>query len=108
MAAEELRADPLALQLGCNRVFGAVGEAAVDFVGHDDGLARATPGWIGASQQALVELAARWEMRRGRHTRGVAGLGHGVADAAVGYATGEGESAQALESVLAKLGAPGC
>jgi len=105
MAAEELRVDLVALHLGCNQVFDAVGDAAVDFQGHEDGLAEAMPGWIGASQVALGELAARWEIRHGQHKRAVAGLGHGLADAAVGYATNEDESASALKSVLA---APGC
>jgi hypothetical protein len=73
MAAGELRFDPVALHLGCNDVSGAVGEAALKFQGHEDGVAEAMPGRIGASQVALSELAARWEVRHGQHTRAAAG-----------------------------------
>ena len=42
--AEEMRADPVALHLGCNDVLSAVGEAALKFQGHEDGVAAAMPG----------------------------------------------------------------
>jgi hypothetical protein len=100
--AEELRADPVTLHFGCKNVFSVVGEAAVDFVGHEDGLAEAMPGWIGASRVALGELAERWAIRHGQHKRAVAGLGHGLGDAAVGYTTNEDESASALKSLAAQ------
>ena len=102
--AEELRVDQVALHLGCNEVFDAVGDAALKFQGHEGGLAEAMPGWIGASQVALGELAARWEVRHGQYKRAVAGLSHGLGSAAVGYTTNEDESAAVLQS----LAAPGC
>lgn len=51
--ADQLRVDPVALQHGSNQMFDAVGEAALDFISHDDKLADAAPGWIGSSQLAL-------------------------------------------------------
>ncbi|MGH3557638.1 MAG: hypothetical protein ACRDTK_09145 [Mycobacterium sp.] len=37
--ADELKVDPVALHLGSNDMFNAVGEAALDFISHEDGLA---------------------------------------------------------------------
>ncbi|WP_297730842.1 hypothetical protein [Mycobacterium sp.] len=96
IAAYELKADPVALHLGSNDMFNAVGEAAVDFVSHEDGLAEAAAGWIGSSQLALAELAARWEVRHDHHKVQVDGLGSHVAEAMFRYVTNEEESAQAF------------
>ncbi len=65
--ADELKVDPVALHNGSDDMLNSVGEAALSFVSHEDGLAEAAPGWIGSSQQALGELAARWEARHGHH-----------------------------------------
>jgi len=97
--ADELKVDPVALHHGSNQMFDAVGEAALDFAGHQDGLADAAPGWIGSSQQALGELAARWEARHSQHKLQVGGLGSHVGDAMVSYVTNEDDSARAVRSV---------
>jgi hypothetical protein len=73
--------------------------AALSFANHEDGLAHAAPGWIGSSQQALGELAARWEARHSHHKLQVGGLGTHVADAMVCYATNEDDSTQAVRSI---------
>lgn len=99
IVAYELRVDPVALHVGSSDMFNAIGEAAVSFVGHEDGLAGAGPGWVGSSQLALVELAARWEARHDQHNLQVGGLGSHVAEAMLGYVTNEDESARALRSV---------
>jgi uncharacterized protein YukE len=97
--ADRLKVDPVALHHGSNQMFDAVGEAAADFISHEDMLADAAPGWIGSSQQALGELAARWEARHSQHKRRVGGLGAHVADAMVGYVTTEDESTRVIRSV---------
>ena len=97
--ADKLKVDSVALHHGSNQMFDAVGEAAVDFISHEDGLADAAPGWIGSSQLALGELAARWEARHSRHKLQVGGLGSHVADAMVGYVRTEDESTRAIRSV---------
>ncbi|MGB7868557.1 MAG: RNA 2'-phosphotransferase [Mycobacterium sp.] len=97
--ADKLKVDPVALHHGSNQMFDAVGEAALDFISHEDGLADAAPGWIGSSQLALGELAARWEARHSQHKLQVGGLGSHVADAMVGYVRTEGESTRAIRSV---------
>jgi hypothetical protein len=99
--ADKLVVDPLALHHGSNQMLSAVGEAALEFVSHEDGLADASPGWIGSSQVALAELAARWEVRHHHHKLQVGGLGSHVADAMVSYLNTEDESAQAVRSVQA-------
>jgi hypothetical protein len=99
--ADKLVVDPLALHHGSNQMLSAVGEAALEFVSHEDGLADASPGWIGSSQVALAELAARWEVRHNHHKLQVGGLGFHVADAMVSYLNTEDESAQAVRSVQA-------
>jgi hypothetical protein len=53
--ADVLQVDPVALHLGSSDMFNAVGEAALAFICHEDGLAEAEPGWIGLA--ASVELA---------------------------------------------------
>jgi hypothetical protein len=99
--ADKLKVDPVALHLGSNQMLTAVGEAALEFVSHEDGLADAAPGWIGSSQQALGELAARWEVRHSHHKLHVGRLGSHVSDALVSYLTNEDESAQAVRSLRA-------
>ncbi len=99
--ADKLLVDPVALHYGSNQMLSAVGEAALAFVSHEDGLADAAPGWIGSSQLALGELAARWEVRHNHHKLRVGGLGSHVANAMVSYLTAEDESAQAVRSVQA-------
>ena len=97
--ANELKVDPVALHVGSNHILSAVGEAASDFVSHEDGLAEAAPGWVGSSQLALAELAARWEARHSQHKLQVGGLGIHVGDAMVNFVENEDASAQALRSV---------
>lgn len=97
--ADKLKVDPVALHHGSNQMFNAVGEAALDFIGHEGGLADAAPGWIASSQLALGELAARWEARHSQHKLKVGGLGSHVADAMVGYVTTEDESTRTIRSV---------
>jgi hypothetical protein len=87
---------PVALHLGSSDMFNAVGEAALDFICHEDGLAESEPGWIGSSQLALSELAARWEVRHDQHKLKVDGLGSHVADAMFRYLTNEDESARSF------------
>ena len=45
--ADELDVNLVALHVGSNHVLNAIGEAALDFVSHEDGLADAAPGWVG-------------------------------------------------------------
>ena len=97
--ADELKVDPVALHNGSNDMLDSVGEAALSFVSHEDGLAAAAPGWIGSSQQALGELAAHWETRHGHHKLQVGKLGSHVADAMTRYVSNEDESAQAVRSL---------
>jgi hypothetical protein len=91
--------DPVALHVGSNDMFNAVGQAALDFVRHEDGLAAAAPGWIGSSQLALGELAARWEIRHDQHQLRVDGLGSHVAEAMFRYVTNEDDAAQAFRAL---------
>ncbi|SPM32308.1 hypothetical protein BN1232_01688, partial [Mycobacterium rhizamassiliense] len=97
--AEQLDVDLVALNVGSNHVLNGIGEAAIDFVGHEGGLADAAPGWVGSSQLALGQLAARWEARHNHHKLQVGGLGSHVAEAMVGYSTNEDDSTRALRSV---------
>jgi uncharacterized protein YukE len=97
--ADEMKVDPVALNSGSNDMLDSVGEAALSFASHEDGLAEAAPGWIGSSQQALGELAARWEAQHGHHKLQVGKLGTHVADAMVRYVTNEDESTQAVRSM---------
>jgi uncharacterized protein YukE len=97
--ADKMKVDPVALQSGSNDMLDSVGEAALSFATHEDGLAEAAPGWIGSSQQALGELAARWEARHNHHKLQVGRLGSHVADAMTRYVSNEDESAQAVQSL---------
>lgn len=94
--SDYLKADPVALHLGSSHMFNAIGEAALDFLNHEDGLAQAAPGWIGSSELALGELAARWEIRHDQHNQRVDGLGSHVAEAMLCYLTNEHHSEQAF------------
>lgn len=100
MGATKVRVDPVVLHHGSKQVVGAVEEAAAAFMSHDNGLAEATPGWIGSSQQALDQLAARWWGRHEHHKLTGAELGQGVADAAIAYASNEIASKHAFEALV--------
>jgi hypothetical protein len=91
--------DPVALHVGSDRMCDAVGEAVLDFVGYEEGLAGAAPGWVGSSQLALGELAARWEVRHSQHKLRMGGLGSHVAEAMVSFVANEDGSARAFRSV---------
>lgn len=97
--AEELKLDPLALHNGSNDMLESVGEAALSFANHEDGLAEAAPGWVGSSQEALGELAARWEARHGHHKLQVGNLGSHVAEALLRFVTNEDDAARAMRSL---------
>ena len=97
--ADNLNIDPVALHNGSNDMLHSVGEAALSFANHEDGLADAASGWIGSSKQALGELAARWEARHNHHKLQVGGLGSRVAGAMTRYVSNENESAQAVQSL---------
>jgi hypothetical protein len=97
--ADELNVDLVALHVGSNHVLNGIGEAAMEFVGHEDGLAGAAPGWVGSSQIALGQLATLWEARHSHHKLRVGGLGTHVAEASVRFSTNEAESAGKLRSV---------
>jgi hypothetical protein len=97
--AEQLKVDPVALHNGSDDMLNSVGEAALSFISHEDGLVDAAPGWIGSSQQALGALATHWEARHDHHKMQVGRLGTHVADAMVRYVTNQDESTQAVRSV---------
>ena len=97
--AEELKVDPVALHNGSNDMLESVGEAALSFVSHEDGLAEAAAGWVGSSQEALGQLAARWEARHGHHKLQVGNLGSHVAEAMLRFVTNEDDAARAMRSL---------
>ncbi|BBX48751.1 hypothetical protein GCM10009641_02030 [Mycobacterium cookii] len=97
--ADQLKADLVALHHCSNDMLNAVGDAALEFINHEDGLAEAAPGWVGSSQAALAELAAHWEARHSHHKLQVGGLGTHVNDAMTRYSAHEDGSAQALGSL---------
>ena len=97
--AYELRVDPVALHNGSNDMLDSVGEAALSFVSHEDALAQAVSGWVGSSQEALGELAQRWEARHGHHKLQVGNLGSHVAEAMLRYIAHEDEAVRAMRSV---------
>jgi hypothetical protein len=99
VVADGVRVDPVALHNGSNDMLESVGEAALSFVNHEDGLAEAAPGWIGSSQEALGELAASWEARHSHHKLQVGNLGSHVTEAMLRFVTNEEEAARAMRSV---------
>jgi uncharacterized protein YukE len=99
MAAESLKVDPAAVAAGSTHLEASVGDAAADFIVHEDQLADAAPGWIGESAKALSEVMARWETRHTQHKRRVGGLGYHMATAGNAFTTNEEHSAQALSAI---------
>lgn len=97
--ADSFKVDPVALHLGSNHMFNAIGDAALDFIAHEDRLAEAAPGWIGSSELALGELTARWEVRHDQHNERVDALGSHVAEAMLWYLTNERQSQRAFTSL---------
>ena len=97
--AEELDVNLVALHVGSNHVLNAIGEAAMAFLGHEDGLAGRRTG-LGRLLAAGVSRTHRTvEARHAHHKLQVGGLGLHVAEAMVDYAATEDRSAGALRSV---------
>lgn len=99
MAAELVRVDPAAVAVGSTHLETSVGDAAIDFVVHEDQLADAAPGWIGESAKALSEVMARWETKHTQHKRRTGGLAYHMATTGTAFTTNEQHSVQALSSV---------
>lgn len=99
VVADELKVDPVALHSGSNDLLESVGEAALSFISHEDGLTEAASGWVGSSQQALEELAARWEARHTHHKLQVGNLGSHVAEAMLSFVAHEEDAARSMRSL---------
>jgi hypothetical protein len=102
--AHELEVDPVALRLGSDQMLSTVDAAALRFLRRDDELAEAAVGWIGVSQAALAETAARWDIRHSQHKAKVARLSQHVDEAGMRYAGTDEKSAHALESLTRRMG----
>lgn len=83
--ADATRVHPGKLQAGSEHVFAAMSNASMNFAGHEAELEAAAPGWVGASGQALTEVAQRWQAQHCAHQARVNGLGNGVVNAAQSY-----------------------
>jgi uncharacterized protein YukE len=99
MAAEFVKVDPAAVAAGSTHLESSVGDAAVDFIVHEDQLADAAPGWIGESTKALSEVMARWETRHTQHKRRTGELGYHMATAGTAFTANEEHSAQSLSAI---------
>jgi uncharacterized protein YukE len=99
MAAELVRVDPAAVAAGSTRMETGVGDAAIDFVVHEDQLADAAPGWIGESAKALSEVMARWETKHTQHKNRTGQLAYHMATTGTAFSANEERSVQALSSI---------
>ena len=77
----------------------SVGEAALSSRTTKTGWPKPPQGWVGSSQEALGELAARWEARHGHHKLQVGKLGSHVAEATLRFVTNEDDAARAMRSL---------
>ena len=98
-ASGELRVVPAQLYRGSDQIFSAVHDATVAFVGYENDLGEAAPGWVGASQRALAEVSASWEARDAAHRSRLNVLCQSITDAAKRFANSDGEPGQWVESV---------
>jgi hypothetical protein len=99
MAANLLKVDPSAVAAGSTHLESSVGDAALDFIVHEDQLADAAPGWIGESAKALAEVTMRWETRHTQHKRRTGELNYHMATARTAFTTNEEHSAQTLSVI---------
>jgi uncharacterized protein YukE len=99
MAANFLNVDPSAVAAGSSHLESSVGDAAVDFIAHEDQLADAAPGWIGESAKALSEIMLRWETHHTQHKRRTGELGYHMATAGTAFTANEERSVQALSAI---------
>ncbi|BBU23412.1 RNA 2'-phosphotransferase [Mycobacterium xenopi] len=99
MAGEFVQVDPAAVAAGSTHLEASVGDAAINFMVHEDQLADAAPGWIGESAKALSEVMTRWETRHAEHKRSVGGLSYHMAMAGTAFTANEGHSAQELSAL---------
>ncbi|BCQ09750.1 hypothetical protein JMUB5695_03200 [Mycobacterium heckeshornense] len=99
MAAEFVQVDPVAVAAGSTHLEASVGDAAINFVVHEDQLADAALGWIGESAKALSEVMTRWATRHAEHKRAVGGLSYHMATAGTAFTANERHSAQTLSAL---------
>jgi hypothetical protein len=95
--ADAVRVNTARLQVGSEHVFAAMSNASMNFAGHEAELDAAAPGWVGASRQALGEVAERWQAQHSAHQARVNGLGQGVHAAGRSYGSTEHQSSRRLQ-----------
>jgi len=96
--ADAARVNTGRLQAGSEHVFAAMSNASMNFAGHESELDSAATGWVGASRQALGEVAERWQAQHCTHQARVTGLGNGVVHAGRSYDSAERGSSRALQT----------
>jgi uncharacterized protein YukE len=96
--ADAARVNTGKLQAGSEHVFAAMSNASMNFAGHETELDSAAEGWVGASRQALGEVAQRWQAQHSAHQARVNRLGNGVVHAGRSYDGAEHTSSRALQT----------
>jgi uncharacterized protein YukE len=97
--ADLVRVDPAAVAAGSTQLENGVGDAAIDFIVHEDQLADAAPGWIGESVNALSEVMARWETKHIQHKRRTGELANHMATAGTAFTANDERGEQALSAI---------
>jgi uncharacterized protein YukE len=94
-----VKVDPSAVAAGSTHLELSVGDAAMDFIVHEDELADVAPGWIGESARALSEVTVRWETLHTQHKRRTGELGYQMATVGTVFTLHEEHSAQAFSAL---------
>lgn len=104
MASVPLRVDPVDVHIGGADAASAAATAAAAFARHEDALAEAESGWIGASRDALSEFSAKLAAQNIAAHASVNALSEKLAQAAAVYASTDDDGGQALAASAEDMG----
>jgi hypothetical protein len=99
-----LQVDARDLHSGGSQVAAAAHSAAQEFIGHETELAEAEAGWVGESREALAEFANTIAQHHAAAHTAATVLSQKMADAAVRYASTDGEASETVARIAGAMG----
>ncbi len=99
-----LHVDPIDVHLAGSRLSVATHTAATAFANHENQLAEAEVGWVGASREALRELTSALSARHVAYCTAVAELSQHMSDGAAAYTNTDTSASESVARIAEAMG----